>query len=118
MSVVLGGTAQFNCSPTVDGQRAIVIWIISPPQGGGDITLRMNESVLGTPAFVIDDYRSILIFANVSRDLNGARIFCGYDNGVFVVIQPQQSRPTITVLCELFSPLILIDTPYVRLYIM
>ena len=115
MTVVLGGTAQFNCSPTLDGERTAVAWFIVPSNGGASITVITNQTVLNTHVFVVNEYRSILIFTNVSSELDGARVGCRYDNGVNIIVQPQQSRPTITVLCELFSPLILID---IRLSIM
>ena len=100
MTVVLGGTAQLSCTPTVNGARTTVSWSISPPNGVGDITIINNQTVKGTLVFVGSEYRSPLVFTNISRELNGTRARCRYDHGVNVIMQPEESRPTITVVCE------------------
>ena len=101
VTVVLGGTAQLSCTPTIDGARTTVAWFISPPKGGGDIIIINNQTVLGTLVFVGSEYGSPLVFTNVSRELDGAIVGCRYDNGVTIIVQPQLSRPTVTVLCEM-----------------
>ena len=100
MTVVLGGTAQLSCTATVNGARIIVTWFIIPPNGGSDITIINNQTVLGTPVSVGSKYRSPLVFTNISRELNGTRVACRYDHGVNIIMQPEESRPTITVVCE------------------
>ena len=110
VTVVLGGTAQLSCTPTVNGARTTVAWSISPPNGVGDITIINDQTVLGTPVFVGSEYRSPLVFTNASRELDGAIVGCRYDDGVNIILQPQQSRPTVTVLCEIVLKLHILQT--------
>ena len=100
MTVVLGGTTQLSCTPTVDGNRTTVVWFISP-RNGSSIIISMNQTVLGTSVFVGSEYNSPLILTNVASELNGASVGCRYSNGESIVVQVVQTRPTITVLCEL-----------------
>ena len=100
MTVALGGIAQLSCTPTVNGARVIVVWLISL-SNGSTINLSMNQTILGTLVFVGSEYHSPLILDSISRDFNGARVACRYLEGIDSHTQSPQSRPTITVLCEL-----------------
>ena len=120
MTVVLGGTAQLSCTPTVNGARTTVAWFVSPPIGGDDIIIINNQTVLGTLVFVGSELRSPLVFTNASRELDGAIVGCRYDDGVNGIVQPQQSRPTVTVLCEIVLKLYILQlqtTQYLHLFI-
>ena len=101
VTVALGGTAQFSCTPTVNGARVTVSWFASPPNGEQDVDIRTNKTVLGTQVILLGENRSPLVLSGISMELDGATFACVYDNGINAIVQSPESRPKITVLREL-----------------
>ena len=98
--VVIGESVLFHCSATSDGTRTPVTWGIQTVGSGAPDIFLSNKTFRDTSTFVSvgSEFRSPLILTNVSKQLDGAIVFCRASDTLVVHLQPQP-RPVITVLC-------------------